>query len=425
MSWRTIRETAAGSLDIFRRGYALLITAFAVDSAFIFVFLIALQSYLPESLHESDAIAGVALASFGVAKLATQVGSGFISDRLGPRRALILGTGLLLAADISIVPLAHVAPWAIVASAAVVGLGSSVTWPALFSAGDARFSHGEKGRFTALLTLSSGGALAVALGGGTLLNSVASFDVAMLAPITGVALAFALSIFIHTRSTRSSERDGFALPTIREMGSILGDPRRASFTALVLVEAAAIGALTATFRAYGRDVLDVSLARQSVLMLPAAVAGALVVVPGGVIADRIGSRWVMTMGFALTGVCMLLLGRWNDTAFVAVTAAAAGTGIGLALPAIASTMMSLAGSTGRRGGVIGWFMTMDGIGHAAGPASAGVLLALLGAEAVLIAAGSLFLMAAYISATSRVGVRHAIEPVGAETHAVAESIVGG
>ena len=75
--------------------------------------------------------------------------------------------------------------------------------------------------------------------------------------------------------------------------------------------------------------------------------------------------------------------------------------------------------------MIGWFMTMDGIGHAAGPASAGVLLAVLGAEAVLVAAGSLFLIAAYIAATSRVGVRRAIEPLAVESHASVESIVGG
>ena len=113
----------------------------------------------------------------------------------------------------------------------------------------------------------------------------------------------------------------------------------------------------------------------------------------------------MIPGFALTGLCLLLLARWSDPMVVAVTAAVAGLGFGLAVPAIASTMMSLAGSTGSRGGVIGWVMTMDGIGHSAGPAAAGVLLALWGAESVLLAAGVLFLAAAYIVATSRVGER--------------------
>jgi len=64
-------------------------------------------------------------------------------------------------------------------------------------------------------------------------------------------------------------------------------------------------------------------------------------------------------------------------------------------------MMSLAGGAGSRGGVIGWFMTADGIGHAAGPATAGVLLALLGAHAVLVVAGAMFLAVACIATTQR------------------------
>jgi MFS family permease len=425
MSWRSARDATVGSLGIVRRGFPLLLIAFAVDSAFIFVFLIALQSYLPESLHQSPAIAGVALASFGVAKLVTQMASGFVSDRLGTRRALILGTGLLFAADASILPLAHIAPWLIVGSAAIEGLGSSVTWPALYSAGDARFAHGEKGRFTALLTLATGGALVVGIGGGTMLNSVASFNLAMIGPISFVGTAFALAIVLPLRAGGPSEHERFVRPTLAEMRSILGHPQRAAFTALVLVEAAALGGLTAIFRAYGRDVLGVTLAHEGLLLIPAAVLGAAIVVPGGMVADRLGAKRVMVPGFAVTGVCLVALARWSDPAFVAVAAAVAGVGFGLAVPAIASTMMSLAGSTTSRGGVIGWFMTMDGIGHSAGPAAAGLLLALLGVQSVLLAAGALFFAATYIVLTSRLGEHDmSVVPAGA-LPAAHESAIGG
>ena len=423
---RSTRETAIESLGIVRRGLPLLLIAFAVDSAFIFVFLIALQSYLPESLHTSDAIAGVALAAFGGAKLVTQLASGFISDRLGARRALILGTALLLIADVSILPLAHVAPWLIVGSAAIEGLGSSVTWPALYSAGDQRFAQGEKGRFTALLTLATGGALAVGIGGGTFLNSAASFNVAMIAPVAAVSVAFMLALLLPTRGALLADPGGFSLPAFSEMRSILSHSQRAAFTALVLVEAAALGGLTAIFRAYGRDVLGVSLAREGLLLIPAAIAGALVVIPGGAIADRLGAKWVMVPGFAITGLCLILLARWSDTTFVMATAAVAGIGFGLAVPAIASTMMSLAGATGSRGGVIGWFMTMDGIGHVVGPVSAGLLLAQFGPEAVLVAAGALFLAAAFIVVSSSIGEEEEARIVLVEAMAiVAEPAVGG
>ena len=98
------------STQIVRRGMPLLTIAFLADAAFIFLFLIVLQAYLPESLHASAAIAGYALAAFGIAKLLTQVASGVVSDRLGTRPAMILGTALLVTAGAAMWPLAHVAP---------------------------------------------------------------------------------------------------------------------------------------------------------------------------------------------------------------------------------------------------------------------------------------------------------------------------
>jgi len=135
------------------------------------------------------------------------------------------------------------------------------------------------------------------------------------------------------------------------------------------------------------------------------------IVPGGALADRFGVRRVMAPGFAATGVCLLLLSRFSDPAFVVAAAAVAGAGFGLAQPTIAATMMALSGPSKTRGGIIGWFMTMDGIGHAAGPASAGVLLGVLGAPAVMIAAGALFLFVAYVAIASRLGETAAVEPV--------------
>ena len=213
------------------------------------------------------------------------------------------------------------------------------------------------------------------------------------------------------------------IPAPGQIRAIIGSPQRTLFAALVLSEAAALGALTAAFRSYGRDVLDVSLAQQALMLAPAALLGGLLVMPGGALADRLGPRRVMAPGFAATGVCLLLLSRWTDPAFVVATAAVAGAGFGLAVPTIASTMMALAGPSKTRGGIIGWFMTMDGLGHAAGPAAAGVLLGVSGAPAVMIAAGMLFLFVAYIALTSRLGERAEAEIMAVPAHP--DAAVGG
>lgn len=404
MNTAGVLHGARDSAGIIRRGWSLLTIAFCVDAAFLFVFLIVLQTYLPESLGKSQSIAGYALAAFGIAKLLTQLASGFVTDRLGARRAIVFGTLLLLIADTSILPLAHVAPWLIVGASAIAGLGSSVTWPAVYAAGDARFAANEKGRFGSLLALSSGGALLVALGGGTALNSALSFNLAMIAPITGVSIAFVLAAAIAIRSRNEGHMQA-ELPKPGQFRSILGHPQRAAFAMLVLAEASGIGALTAGYRAYGRDVLGVSLAQQSLLLIPAAICGALAVIPGGAIADRFGVRRTLVPGFAIAGISLILLSQWSSTPFVLAVGGLTGAGFGLAMPSIAATMMSLAGSTSNRGGVIGWFMTMDGVGHAAGPATAGLLLAFFGASAVLIASGAMFIAVAYVALTSRIGER--------------------
>jgi MFS family permease len=423
MSLNSVRTATWETLDAVKRGWALLGIAFLVDSAFLFVFLIVLQTYLPESLGKSAAIAGYALAAFAGAKLTTQLASGFVTDHLGARRALIGGTAILLLADVSMLPLAHVAPWLIVGAAAIEGLGSSVTWPAVYASGDATFGDGEKGRFTALLTLASGGALLVALGGGNAVYTLVPFNIAMIAPIAAVSIAMALAIGVALRAPAHQAELRRELPTPGQFGAVLRHPQRAMFAAMVLTEAAALGALTATYRAYGRDVLHASLTHQNALILPAAVLGGLAVIPGGAMADRVGARWMLTTGFAVTGVCLIVLARWSDPTLVVVVAAIAGGGFGLAVPSIAATMMGLSGSAGTRGGVIGWFMTMDGMGHAIGPALAGVLLAAVGAQAVLIACGGLFLVVAYLAMSSRVGQSEQLE--FAPIVQPAESLIGG
>ena len=418
MSVRQLRSSVSGSLRIMRHGAPLLMMAFLVDAAFLFVFLIALQTYLPESLHQSEAIAGYALAAFGFAKLLTQAMSGLVTDRLGTRRAIVLGTSLLLVADVSVLVLAHTAPWLIVLAGAVAGLGSSVTWPGIYAAAASRFHDDEKTRFTALLTLASGAALVAGLGGGAVLNATVSFNAAMVAPISAVALALVLALLTEVAGSGTPSPE-YELPSLSEARQIVASPQRAAFAIVVLAEASVIGALTAAFRAYGRDVLDVSLAVEGLLIAPAAIAGGLMVIPGGVIADHAGARRVMIPGFALTGACLIALAWIDDPIAVAVTAAIAGAGFGLALPSIAATMMSLAG-TGTRGATIGWFMTMDGLGHAVGPAAAGALLALAGASAVMTACGVALIAVSYTVLASRVGERTIrIEPVAPASAAVA------
>lgn len=405
---------AAGSLrEIVRRSLPLLAIAYLADASFIFIFLIALQSYLPESLGTSTALAGWALAAFGAAKLCSQVASGLVADRVGTRRAMVGGAALLVVADVSMLPLAHIAVYAVIAAAAVEGLGSSMLWPALYAAGSGRFQSDERTRFTSLLTLATVAALVTALGGGTLLNLYVGFNAAMLAPIAFTASAFVIALMLRVDDALAVAESRAIAPSIRDLALMLRSRRRTAFAAIVLAEAIALGALTAAFRAYGRDVVGVSLLREAVMLAPAALLGALAVLAGGALADRVGARRVMVPGFAASGVAVVLLSQFTHPAFVVVAAIVGGAGFGIAVPTIASTMMALAEGSASRGGIIGWFMTMDGLGHAAGPAAAALILSFTSAAGVLLLTGAGFIAVAAIAASGALETRaasRAVEP---------------
>src|SRR6266545_5241492 len=108
------------------RKYALL--AFAVDAGLVFTLLVAVQSYLPEQYHASEAIAGYVLAAYGAAKLIGQLPAGYLIDRLGPRQGILGGLCLAIAGQAAML-MAAVEPLLAVPAAALYGLGAAAIWP--------------------------------------------------------------------------------------------------------------------------------------------------------------------------------------------------------------------------------------------------------------------------------------------------------
>jgi MFS family permease len=378
-------------LMIVRRGLPLLAIGFLVDFAFIFVFLIVLQSYLPESFGASPSIAGFALGAFGAAKLGSQVAGGVVFDLLGARRTLALGALLQFVANLAIVPFVHIAPWLVVGAAVVYGLGSSLCWPPIYSLMTASFHDSERARLSSALTLASALALALGLAAGAALNRYVSFDAAMLVPITAALIALAVAARLP-RYLMASHVDETAHTSLAALSGVIRSVPRLMFSVLVFAESFSLGALSTGYRAYGRDVLHVSLVREAALLAPAAGLGALLVPVGGLAADRFGRKLFLSIGFAIAGACLVALARWHNASFFLVMTTIAASGFALAIPSVSASMMSLAGPSTSRGGVIGWFMTMDGLGQFVGPTLAGAVLVWHDANAVLVLVGVMFVI---------------------------------
>jgi MFS family permease len=383
---------SSGWPRVIRVGLPIFAVTLFVDAGFVLVYLIALQAFLPKSLHASEAIAGVALSTWGASKLLAQFSGGVLTDKLGVRGASLVGTGLVLASYALMLPFAHVQPWLIVGLAFLDGLGAAMVWPAMFTAGSARFEEGGRARFTAAMTLMSAVAVLAALGLGVVLNSAFSFDSAMAVPIGFAAAAFVISLLCDVGDVNAALVIEERKLDWRAVGTLLASPRLLAFALLQIAHAGALGAMTAVFAAYGRDQLHVALSREELLLMPAAIVGAVCLVLGGTVGDRLGPRRLLVPSFFVVALCFLALASRTDAVLVVAISLVAGIAFGLGAPSVGSAMLSFADSEGRQGSIIGWFMTADGVGRIVGPGAAGLILASLGVQSVLVAIAGMFLL---------------------------------
>jgi MFS family permease len=366
-----------------------LLVTFLVDSAFIFVFLVAIQSYLPEQHGGGASLPGYALAAYGAAKLAAQLFGGRLSDWVGARRGLLTGLALVVLGQASFFA-AAAAPEIALPAAAVYGLGAAVLWPAVYALASTTFAPTERAKLTSAMTLTTGAALIVGLGMGLVLPARFPYTAAMALPLAAVVLAFVSAAPLRPRAEQQAlSGPSHAVGSLRDVLESALKPQRLAFAAVMLLQTSAVGALLAVFRSYGRDVLDLSFRQELLLLTPAAVLGAAAVVAGGVLADRVGRAPLLAFGFLVTGVAVWFLSSITNLGAVILLAAAGGMGYGLALPSVTATAMDLAHALGR-GTLLAWFMAIEGLGHTAGPALGAWLNSIEGTATVLRVAAVLF-----------------------------------
>ncbi len=389
-----------------RRARPFLLLALLADSAFLFIFLVAIQSYLPEQHGGGAGLPGYALAAYGGAKLAAQLFAGRLVDRFGHARAAQAGVLLILVGQISLLS-AIIVPAAVLPSAAVYGFGSAILWPALYALGSHAFAEDERAKLGAALSVTSGVALIVGLGLGLTLPSSFPYWGAVLIAVAICALALAPTAVLARVETSST--DGAETPNLRALFAKAMDRRRLEFALFILLEAAAIGSLQAIFRSYGRDFLGVSFRRELFYLAPAMLAGAGALVIGGSLSDRLDRRLLLSTGFLTAGVAVCLLSNVREPRVLIPLAAAGGIGASLAMPSMSALSMDLSRTAGQ-GTVLAWFMMMEGLGHAGGAALGGWLNATSGPPGVLRLTGVLFLLAgagAVLSLASRRGLAYA------------------
>jgi MFS family permease len=388
---RELSRAARDWLEIASSGRArpFLAVALLLDATFLFVFLVVLQTYLPERYGASTSLAGYALAAYGAAKLLTQITGGRFVDRIGARRALRAGLCLIALAQVSLIfgpgqtELAYPA-------AVVYGLGAAVVWPALYSLVASTFAVEERGRLTSALTITSGAAAATGLGLGVVLPSATPYAAALLVALSATLVALLVSGALPSPPPVPATRIEFS-------GTGAGfwkDSSRVALAAVFLAESAALSALVSVFRGIGRDLFHVSLRMEAIYFAPAVAAYGLGLLTGGVAADRIG-RWPLIGGGLVTASAAMVVLSFSSGVFAIIPLAVSAGGLGLALPSVNAMSVDLSPEP-VRGKLIAWFFAAEGLGHTIGPAVAAVLASAIGTAAVVRFSGSAFFTAALV-----------------------------
>src|SRR5438093_9406983 len=259
----------------------------------------------------------------------------------------------------------------------------------------AEFAEEERARLAAGMTVATGAAVATALGLGFILPPGFPY-VAAIALSVCVLLAALLFVgqFPAAQPVKAASRaeSSRRLPWLR----LLISPRRSAFSLILLLQGAILGALIAVFGSYGRTSLHVSVREELVLFAPAAAAAACAVLLSGSLADRVGRIPVLGAGFLAITVGVWGLSASTGSGAVVLLAMLTAVGLALAMPSASAMAMDLSQS-GETATLLGWFLTMESIGHAVGPALGGALNQAGGTAPALWLAGGLAAVAALIA----------------------------
>ncbi|MHB1630039.1 MAG: MFS transporter [Bacilli bacterium] len=305
---------------------------------------------------------------------------GFLADHFGQR--IVLALGLCVAALGLIIIAGAAGAGALTGGAALLGVGTSPLWPAVITTVTANGDEKQKASAMGYIYI------AWLIGGGSgpvLINFIlgwsyrAAFTVLVTVLLAGGLLAAATTPQARPPASLDARRTPF--DPHRYLREIIVHLReiRALFPGM-FVQTLAIGILIPVLTPYARVVLGVSPQLQSVAMLTVGGATVILLPVMGKLIDRVGARPFLSGGFLLTAVALVLFtlqtSAWPAIGFMALL----GFSYAMILPSW-NSVLDRAIDREKRGAMWGVFMTVEGLGTAAGPYIGGQLWQTAGPQA--------------------------------------------
>jgi len=354
----------------------------------LYVYNAYLSAYA-RTLGASLSLVGVIVAAYGFTQLLLRIPIGIASDRIGRRKPFVLAgalAGALSAASMLIAP----EPWVLVLGRGLAGVAAAC-WVPLSVLLVGSYPKGEVVRATSMATaLGAIGMTAASAAGG------------QLAEMAGVRPPFVVGVGLGIITALLLARVAEPERTVRQptsLGALLTvgrTPLLLAVSILALLNQYISWAMTQGFvPVYAAD-LGASEAELGLLMSTWQATYAAVSLLSALIATRLGTRWTVALGMALTAIATRLTPAAHALAPLVVLRFVHGAGVGVATPVLMAGVM-LAVPEAKRGAAMGFYQSIYAIGMVAGPAISGVFGDTLGLGTTFILTGVIGLVTTFLS----------------------------
>jgi MFS family permease len=334
-------------------------------SGFVILGISIISPVLPQyalSFSIPVALVGWAVSAFALARLVMDIPAGFLADRFGRKRNMILGLVLIIVSSIA-AGTANDYAWLIFARV-VEGLGSALyitsatTWVAQVTAGESR------GRYMSLYTglIFAGTAFGPTIGGYT----AAHFG--LNAPFFAYAIFAFVGLIATSRLKEPAESTQAARPKMR-MQDILTILSNGPFM-LVNCSVLALFFLRSGVRStlvplYASLNLGLSEERIGIVLTVAAIVTSVCSFPSGWLSDKVGRKKPIMACLFLSGIAVLLIPSQGSLA--GLTGIMAFYGLATGLQGSIAAWPADVAPEGRLGTSMGIYRVMGDIGLVLGP----------------------------------------------------------
>ncbi|MDI3280152.1 MAG: MFS transporter [Bacillota bacterium] len=358
--------------------WAFLGTLAAVEFARGALFISILPTYITTQLGYGVAVSGLVLSAHYLADTLFKSPLGWLVDRYGGRRILSLALPWVLF-SVFLLQSGH-SPWLLVLAAGLYGLAAAPTWPSVVGTLIELSPPEERGGIMGAVNM----AWLMGSGLGTILVNFlisSTFQRAFWAVEAVLALGLLLALGLRLRQRRSSRHHQVDHPSLRQQLDRIWK-HLASIRALLpgmFVQTLSIGMLLPVLAPYARLQLGLTQAHYAYLLLAGGGVTVLLLVPFGRLADRWSYRGFLTLGFALAALSLLLLVDVEKVVWVYALVCLLGAAYAMILPSWNAVLTRTLPST-VRGTLIGFFMSVEGLGVASGPVLGAKLWEILGPQ---------------------------------------------